>query len=104
MKSFIFSAAPDVNYTPLSTTLVFPVGSSRLHRLCANVLITSNRDINPDRVFGLKAVILSPASATFGGSDQRSAGIIDAVIVDDDGALTFTEAPFLSTCGPAVTM
>ena len=81
----ISSATPDVDYTPLSTTLVFPVGSNKWHRLCANVPITGNANVNPDRAFGLKAVILSPSSANFGGETQSSAGIINAVIVDDDG-------------------
>ena len=60
--------------------------------------ITSNSDINHDRVFGLKAVVLSPSSANFGGSTQGSAGVIDAIIVDDDGMFNSTTPtlPFLS--------
>lgn len=81
----IFSATPAVDYSPLSTTLVFPVGSSKWHSVCANVPIINNGMINSDKSFGLKATILSPSSASFGGSDQSSAGAIDAVIVDDDG-------------------
>lgn len=63
-----------------------------------NVPITGNSDINHDRVFGIKAVVLSPSSANFGGSTQNSAGVIDAIIVDDDGTLNSTTAtlPFLS--------
>ena len=81
----IFSATPGVDYTPLSTTLVFAVGSSKRHRICANVPIVGNREIHSHKSFGLRADILSPSSASFGGSARSSSGTIEAVIVDDDG-------------------
>ena len=76
-----------MDYTPISTTLVFPEGSSKWQRLCTNVPIVSNGDIDSDRAFSLRADVLSPSSANFGRSTNSHSGIIDAIIVDDDGVL-----------------
>ena len=80
-----FSATPVVDYVPLSTILIFPLGSDRRHKLCATISITNNEEMNSNRSFTVKAAILSPSSASFGGSAQSSSGVLEAVIIDDDG-------------------
>ena len=74
-----------MDHVHLSTVLVFPLGSNRRHKLCANVAIINNEKINSNRSLSLKAAILSPNSASFGGSAQSSSGVVEAVIIDDDG-------------------
>ena len=64
---------------------MFPVGSHKRHRLCANLPIAGNTEVNSDKSLSLKAVIVSPNSASFGGSVENSAGTMEVIIVDDDG-------------------
>lgn len=80
-----YTATPVVDYTPVSITLVFPVGSGKSHQICASVSIIDNVEINSDRAFSLKAKILSPSFASIGGSAWNTANIVEAVIIDDDG-------------------
>ena len=61
------------------------MGSRKWESVCANVLIINNGDTGPDKSFGLRTEIRSPDSASFGGSAESSAGMIEAVILDDDG-------------------
>ena len=79
------SATPGVDYVHLSTLLVFPLGSDRRHKLCANVTIINDEEMSSNRSLSLRAAILSPSSASFGGSAQSSSGVLEAVIIDDDG-------------------
>ena len=74
-----------MDYTPVSITLVFPVGSSKRHQICVSVSIIDNMENNSDRAFSLKAKILSPSSASIGGSAWNTASTVEAVIIDDDG-------------------
>lgn len=83
-----FSATPVVDYTPVSTTLVFPVGSSKRRQICASVPIIDNAENDSSRAFSLKAKILSPRSASIGGNARSTASIVEAVIIGDDGMRT----------------
>ena len=59
--------------------------------------------MNSNRSLGLKAAILSPSSASFGGSAHSSSGVLEAVIIDDDGTdqslfLTLSHTANLHAC------
>ena len=79
------AATPNTDYIPMSAMLTFPVGSIKWSTQCANVSIINNNDENFDRSLGLRASVISPSAAKFGGEAQSSTGTIEAIIVDDDG-------------------
>ena len=77
-----------MDYLPLSETVTFPVGSSKWDRQCVNISIIDNDIINSDKSFSVKAVVVSPGSAKFGGPVQSNTGSIEIIIKDDDGVTT----------------
>lgn len=77
-----------MDYGQLSATVMFPVGSSKWDKQCVNVSIIDNDIINSDKSFSVKAVVVSPGSAKFGGPAQSNSGNIEVIIKDDDGATT----------------
>lgn len=77
-----------MDYLPLSATVTFPVGSSKWDRQCVNISIIDNDVIDSDKSFSVKAVVISPGSAIFGGPVQSNTGSTEVIIKDDDGGTT----------------
>ena len=79
------TATANADYTPLSTTLLFPAGSHKWDKNCVNISITDNDLEESVKSFFIDAVIMSPSNGTFGGAAKSNKGSIEVVIIDDEG-------------------